>query len=63
MSTNLTGRTKGAGDHFHVAGVEYVWVERDGRLVAEKFDREAFRDMLARVRAIGFADDEAVSGE
>lgn len=46
-TTDLTGRTNGAGEHFTVAGVEYVWTIGDsGRLKAERFDREAFGKRL-----------------
>lgn len=57
MSTELdtTGRTNGAGQHFTLAGKEYVWVINDhGRLEAQPFDREglrsALRDLAARVK-------------
>jgi hypothetical protein len=53
-----TGRTNGAGEHFTVAGVEYVWVIGDrGQLKAKRFDREAFEAQVRRIRdiAIGAA--------
>lgn len=51
---DLTGRTNGAGDHMWVAGVEYVWVVNEaGRLVAERFDREGFDEVLAKATGAG----------
>lgn len=64
-ATDLTGRTNGAGEHFHVAGVEYVWTIGDtGRLKAERFDREEFgRQLRELAKRLGVSADRlAASG-
>lgn len=48
---DTTGRTNGAGTHFTIAGVEYVWVTNDaGKLEAQRFDRDVFREIIERAR-------------
>jgi len=35
---DLTGRTNGAGEHFYLAGKEYIWVVGEGgKLKAERW--------------------------